>query len=288
MKLKWPTIALAISLMVIMLAVWGCPHQPGPNPRLGENRPGTDEKAGPRPSKLLAERNLHNPPVLRKTADVSGFIAWAGMSTIDERETARKTIASASENDEVCQGLIEEVEKSWKIDHSRALLVLSILGEMRSSCGERYLMDFANRPLPETGTVVEGEIIERTALATLQAKAVDGLAYMNTRNANDAVLRIVSKHPSIIVRAEAISAYAWNQGETKDARATLLRHIRKGEEIYLDRVRRVKDEGAETFNRKVKVFLKNHPEIIPSKPKKAEKDHKQKKPEYFDAEPPMF
>jgi|GEM_PF-3235387 len=288
MRRKWSTTTLAITSMVIMLAFGGCAHQPEPGPDKGESMPITDKETGPKPSKLLAERDMHKPPSLRKPADVPGFIAWAGMSRADERETARMAIASAGENDEVCQALIEEIEKSWQIDHSRALLVLSILGEMRSSRGERYLINFANRPLPEKGTVVEGEIIERTAQATLQAKAVDGLAYMNTKSANDALLRIVNKHPSIIVRSEAISAYAWNHGETKEARATLLRHIRKGEEIYLDRVRRVKGEGAEAFNRKLEAFLKDHSEIIPPNPKKAEKEHKEKKPEYYDAKPPAF
>ena len=141
-----------------------------------------------------------------------------------------------------------------------------------------------------TGTVVDGEIIEQTALATLQAKAIDGLAYLNTGETNEIVLGAIREHPSIIVRAEAIEAYLWNnRGQTAIARRTLTRFVRKGEEIYVDRIRRETGESAESFNRKLDTFLKARPQTnVPRpEPKKEQPKPKDEKPVRIPV-PPKF
>jgi hypothetical protein len=207
------------------------------------------------------------------------FVDFAGTSGGDRHEEIRKVLASASQNREVASVLCEEAFKAQKQDHSRALLVLSLLGEMRNPTGAQCLARFLALPFPKTGTKVDGEIIEQTALGELQAKAVDGLAYFNTKATDELVLRAVREHPSIIVRAEAIEAYLWNhRAQHAEARRTLSRYVRKGEEIYLDRVRRDTGEKAESFNRKLEEFLKAHPEVIPPKPEYGPKQ-KEKAPE---------
>ena len=97
-----------------------------------------------------------------------------------------------------------------------------------------------NQPFPASGTrTQEGEILQQTSLATLQAKAIDGLAYLQSRRADEEVLNQVQKHPSIIVRSEAISAYLWNQKDKAVARRTLLQFSpAAGEERYLDQITR--------------------------------------------------
>ena len=137
---------------------------------------------------------------------------------------------------------------------------------MKSPHATDHLVRFLWQPLPTAGTLVEGEIAERTALAILQAKAVDGLAYLRTAKGDLEVLRAVSNHPEIAVRAEAITAYLWNHGDSAAARSELKKYVRSGEEVYLDRVRRVPGERAAAFDEKLQVFLKAHPERIPPAP----------------------
>ncbi len=138
---------------------------------------------------------------------------------------------------------------------------------MRSPAAEEFLRQFVNQPFPEGGTrTEEGEILEQTALATLQAKAIDGLAYLRSPRADEEVLAQVQRHPSIIVRSEAISAYLWNQTDKEMARRNLLQRVRKGEERYLDQVTRVAGERAGSFNPKLEAFLKAHPEVAPPAP----------------------
>ena len=112
-----------------------------------------------------------------------------------------RLIAGAQNNDDVVQALYDELISAQKNDHSRALLVLAILGEMRNPRGEGLLRTFVRLPLPEKGTEVAGEIVEQTALAMLQAKAIDGLAYQHTPSGDNEVLRTIAEHSSRIVRA---------------------------------------------------------------------------------------
>jgi hypothetical protein len=154
---------------------------------------------------------------------------------------------------------------------------------MQSRFAEDCLTRFVSQPLPEKGTVVEGEILEQTALATLQAKAIDGLAYLGTPSATAVVLKMVGGHPSRIVRAEAIAAYLWNQKDSAEARRTLAPLVRENERVFLDRIVRKSGESAETFNPKLDAYLKAHPELIPPAPvqRKIEENETRPKPPRF-------
>ena len=264
---------MAALCLVVLSGVAGSVQKPsGPTAR---------QPAGPSPSRIFASKAARTPPDLSASGQqarnaVLEFIKWAGASRKSENELIRKTIAAAAENKEVAGILCDEAFKAQKADHSRALLVLSILGEMRSSNSTPCLDRFMSIPFPQAGTVVDGEIIEQTALATLQAKAIDGLAYLRNDVGDKAVLEAVRSHPSIIVRGEAIEAYLWNHRDAPaDARKMVAPFIRKGEQIYLDRVTRESGEKAETFNRKLQAYLKAHPEVLPPAPKRGQLSPKQ-------------
>lgn len=240
----------------------------------GTQDPKSKQRGGPSPSRLMEMRPMQKAPVLAGQGDgakraVLLFVDWAGKSNMKQREEARQVMAAARDNKDVVAALCQEAFSAQKRDHSRALLILSIIGEIRSPFGEECLRRFVNLPFPTGGTKTsEGEIVEQTALARLQAKAIDGLAFLGTPSADQEVLRQVQRHPSKAVRAEAINAYLWNHRDSPDARITLAKFIRKGEEIFLDRPRREEGEGARTFNRKLEAYLQKHPEVIPPKPEK--------------------
>jgi hypothetical protein len=241
------------------------------------------------PSERLSQYKAHSPPVLAAAAHVAGFLDWVGASHGDEKDDARKAIQAAAGNKDVVQGLIAEVERVRASDHSRAMLALAVLGETRSPTAQAFFSEFARRPLPQAGTVIEGEIIEQTQAAQLQGKAVDGLAYINNDSANKVVMDVIANHPSRIVRAEAINAYLWNHGDSDDARSALSQVVRTDESILLDRVRRVPGETASTFNAKLEQYLKRHPEVIPPAPVQlptAAKPATQS--QRLDEEPPAF
>ena len=264
---------LVLVAFSLMMFIAGC-YKKSPPSEPSNPQPQAKEPAGPPPSAILAGRTLHNPPALTGSGDdarraVAAFIDWAGASLPEEHEDGRKALAGARENRDVVTAFTEEITKAQRTDHSRALLALALLGEMRSLSAEEFLVQFVNQPFPQEGIrTEEGEILEQNSLGQLQAKAVDGLAYLRSPRADEEVLKQVKDHPSIIVRSEAIGAYLWNQTDKAAARRTLLQYVRKGEERYLDQITRQEGERAGSFNPKLEAYLKAHPEVAPPNPER--------------------
>jgi hypothetical protein len=236
--------------------------------------PQSTETAITRPSDLDKARLAAKAPSLAvtgaKAAEAArAFIDWAGASTVQQREEARRFLAEARQNAAVAAAFCDEALRAAEADHSRALVALSVLGELRNPAGEECLRKLLHQPLPEKGTLAHGEIVEQTALGMLQAKAVDGLAYLRTAKADEEVLWAAGRHPSRIVRAEAIEAYLWNHDDSAEARSVLLKYVRAEETVFLDRLRRVPEENAESFNRRLAAFLKAHPEAVAPDPERA-------------------
>ncbi len=236
--------------------------------------PSTGTAAGPQPSTVVKQLAERRPPQLTGAGEEArknalAFIDWASASTKTQTELVRKAIAEARENQGIMKALCDEAFTRQTSDHSSALVVLSLIGEARSPYGEECLARFLKQPFPEKGTVVEGEVLEQTALATLEAKAIDGLAYLRNDEADRLVLEAVARHPARIVRAEAIAAYLWNHEYAPKARQTLESYVHPDEKIFLDRVVRQEGEARESFNRRLATYLKAHPEIRPPVPERA-------------------
>ena len=147
------------------------------------------------------------------------------------------------------------------VDFSRSLTALSVLGELRNPAGEAALIKFIALPLPTTGHVVEGDIVERATLERLQMKAIQGLAYAQTETSDKEVLRIVNANPSRVLRAEAIEAYLYNHNYSEQARKMLAQAIRPEDGIYLDRPHLLPTTVAGDFNAQLARFVTLHPEL---------------------------
>ncbi|RKG82532.1 hypothetical protein D7W79_02410 [Corallococcus exercitus] len=259
---------------------------------VAQDRPTSEKPSDIPPSRVIAGRVLHSPPKLdaadaRKS--VNAFITWAGESIVEEQNDARRALASAAKQPALIQAFTEDILESHKSgDTSRALVGLGLLGEMRTYDGAKFLVEFVRMPLPDKGTVIEGELQEEAQQARLQAKAIAGVAYLRDPEFDREVMNQAGAHPSVIVRAEAISAFLWNRGDTLEARKELEPFVRKEERLFLDRVRRVSGEGADAFNRKLTAYLKAHPEVQAPNPEPKEPRPPEEKPNTFDVTPPKF
>jgi hypothetical protein len=136
---------------------------------------------------------------------------------------------------------------------------------MRNPEGEECLVRFLRQPFPRDGTVVNGEIVEQTTLGGLQSKAVDGLAYAETKSGDREVLWAAGSHPSRIVRAEAINAYLWNRNDSDETRETLEKVVRPDERIFLNRPRYQPETSSEEFNERLEAYAKKHRAPKPSR-----------------------
>ena len=271
--------------IILLLTTATCLAQTPPQPPRSEQ-----PDIATRPSQQDAARAAAKAPSLKvsdpeaaKTA--AAFLDWAGASPAGQREEIRRMLAEARDYKAVAGAFCEEADRTAQSDFTRSLLALSVLGEMKSPVGEACFQKLLHRPLPKEGIVADGENVQQTRLAMLQAKAVDGLAYLRTATADREVLWAVRKHPARIVRAEAIEAYLWNRKDSQEARATLLKYVQPEERIFVDRVRRDSNESAASFNKKLDAYLKAHPEAAAPVPRRVyRKDEAEQTPK--DNQPP--
>lgn len=265
------TRSLGLSLIVLLTGTLvACK----PTTVVENTAPGSTAKADPAPS--VVNRPTKPAPVLNVTsgditAAANTFVDWAADSTLDQREEGRAAIQAAQGNNAMAEALTKIALDNMNKDHSRALIALSVLGEMRNPVGEKGLTQIVNMPLPDAKpTGFEGEVPERTALATLEAKAIEGVAYMKSRTSFTEVLTQISRHPSKTVRSAAIKAFLYNYGDNPDTRGLLSQYVQENELILIDRPVRDIGESGESFNQKLEVFLKLHPEVQPPNPDKGE------------------
>ncbi len=275
-------IGAALLLSVSLLAC----SSPGQSPS-EPTGPGTQQGAEKAPS--VVNRPAAPVPGLNVSAGdasaaVEKFIDWAAESRLSQREEGRAAIVAARANDAVAQALVDAVFAAQKTDHSRALVALSILGELRNPVGEQGLTRFVNLPFPQDNPDpgFEGEQPEQTALGTLQAKAAEGLAYMGSESSAQQVVTLVAQHPSRIVRAAAIAAFLYNY---PNSRELLRRYVQPGELIFLDRPSRDIGESGESFNAKLAAFIRLHPEVLAPAPTSGEEEGPDL-PDPVDAGPP--
>ena len=281
-----------------------CPTVPNPDQRdsvgdgIGDacregtlvGSPGAAQPAGPNPSSFLTEKP---PPPLGGTGaaaqqSAKAFLEWAGASTLAQRELARSMIAAAGNNDDIARAWAEEAARGIQLDHPGALLAISLLGEMRNQVAVDFLRSVIALPPPQDGPSYEGENLAETALVILQAKAVDGLGYFRSRGTDAELLRLVSSHRARGVRAEAIRAFLFNFQDGPDAAArSCIQFVQDGEAIFIDRPARLQGEEAQSFNTKLAVYLRKHPELVPPAPEPGHPEEDDGNTP-FDLVPPLF
>jgi hypothetical protein len=132
-----------LATILVMLFSWECASRQGPK---------AQGPSGVRLSELLAQKPPQPAPKLAGSGDaarraVIEFLAWAGASTPPQRKKRARNRAAAGNRD-VVQALSDEITAARTRDHSRALLGLSVLGEMRSPHALVYLKNFIHIPLP--------------------------------------------------------------------------------------------------------------------------------------------
>ena len=239
-------------------------------PREISEEPARQEAAGPSPKELVEESQNSAMPDFSGAQHVAQFVDWASAAPVTRREEIRDQIHEARNNNEIALGLIREFQNAEQVDHSRALVILALLGEQRNATGVEFLIEYVWKDLPREGPgmVESGTTLEFQNMERLQVKAVNGLAYTKDPKALREVLEVVSKHPSKAVRAEAASSYLWNHEDLESARETLSQYLRKDELALLDRPVRGPDMEGEEFNNLLAIFLENHPELQPPEPMK--------------------
>lgn len=135
------------------------------------------------------------------------------------------------------------------------LVVLGMLGEMKRPDAVAQLREVVWAPLP----LVESQpemLTERDMEEMVQVKAVQGLAYLATPQADAAVREVIERHEALHVRVSAIDAYMWNHGDSPETAAELYRLLPAELHPYVERPRFHGGMDRQDFDRRLRAWQK--------------------------------
>jgi hypothetical protein len=132
---------------------------------------------------------------------------------------------------------------------SRRRFLIAVVGELRRPDGLGLLQSVVWGTLPQPTR--SKSLSAREMEESVQAKAVEGMAYLRSDEGDKAVLRVIDSHPSSVVRAAAIDSYLWNHGDTKQALDEMCSRVRVEDRKYVGLARFSRKMKADIFNRQL-------------------------------------
>jgi len=133
------------------------------------------------------------------------------------------------------------------------LVVLGMLGEMKRPDAVAQLRKVVWEPLPVADPQPEG-LTERDFEEMIQAKAVQGLAFLATPQADAAVREVIEHHEALHVRVSAIDAYMWNHADSPETAAELYRLLPAELHPYVERPRFYRGMDRQEFTRRLRAW----------------------------------
>jgi hypothetical protein len=133
------------------------------------------------------------------------------------------------------------------------LVVLGMLGEMKRPDALAQLREVVWAPLPPADSQAD-KLTARDFEEMVQVKAVQGLAFLATPQADAAVREVIAKHEALHVRVSAIDAYMWNHGDRPETAAELYRLLPAELHPYVERPRFHRGQDAEEFTRRLRAW----------------------------------
>jgi hypothetical protein len=180
-------------------------------------------------------------------------------ATVSDASPAHARINAVQGDELLATAVVEHFNGVRHVRHSRALLALGLLGQLRSTTGEQFFMDLLSEPPPAGGPVrAKGGPVREEQHLQYQAKAVHGLAFMRSVTADNELLQSMSAHPAPRIRREAVRAYVFNQPQT--VRDGLAARVRPDEQHLLDRFENRNLDGT-SYGERLAAYLAKHPEL---------------------------
>jgi hypothetical protein len=151
---------------------------------------------------------------------------------------------------------------------NHTLVEVSMLGTMKTAPGTLLLKSIVHMPVPTTGVCVRQEPgagcdpVDRQYVLGLQAKAIDGLAFLRTGEGDAEVLAAVANNANPTVQARAVMAYLSNRGATSANKAMLAGMLPANRQFLVDRIVKDSTTNQAAFNQALHDFYTTHPGMI--------------------------
>lgn len=195
---------------------------------------------------------------------VDAFMDWILRARVAEIPKALERTFAVHGDETLGAALVTRFNAVRDSDAMEALMVLSVLGEIRTDAGYDLFVSVLAEPLPPPSEG-HGENPERGRLLGYQIKAVHGIGYLFTPAADAKLLELADQHEAQVVRAQAIRTYTFRQGN--GARDIARAAARPEEQWFVDRFENRDLDSGKTFDERLEEFTTKHPDLVqPAQP----------------------
>ncbi|MFI0738828.1 hypothetical protein ACH4PU_12200 [Streptomyces sp. NPDC021100] len=211
---------------------------------------------------------------------INEFLEWAARVPHGEARTVREQISLADKEGrggDLAAGLFAALDERPVPDFGRHLVLLATIGALRDARALPRLEAFVwseepmfpppNQAGGDATSTGDAKSLLNFRMA-LQARAAEMLSYLATDEARRATLRIAADHPERPVRAAAIDAHLYNQGDTAEAVREVLSVVRPEDAKLVGLPRLTAGMSAAEFDRRVNAFYDQYPEERPPLPER--------------------
>ena len=149
------------------------------------------------------------PPILKEIA----------RARADDMKGIYDAVTILAKQAEIVSVLEERYRQTPAGMHSSRLFLLQVMGQLKRNDALPFLKAVVDQPLPAVSATYGYS--KRELEEMLHAKAVHGIAYLDSDSSRAMLLDIINTHASKYVRVEAIDAYMWNNDDSERAASEL-------------------------------------------------------------------
>jgi hypothetical protein len=196
-------------------------------------------------------------PPPRNRAELDGFLESLSQIPVDQVEGIREMFAAFTEPDYVAHLFHEALAERPVGDLGRFMLLLSALGQLARPSSLQLLHDlvWADDKQLMGGAIYDGPIGDPApccvfpSAGLIQSRAVEMFAWIARGSEDDALLRVVSTHPSVATRLAAADAFLFAHGDEASARERVWQASNAGDRSSIGVPRLTRGCDREAFER---------------------------------------
>ena len=170
-----------------------------------------------------------------------------------EMPQAVAALAVIKDQPQLVASLVAHYDTLPATEYALRVPLLGIIGEVQRPDAMSFLHKTIWTPLPEPEPLLEGPT-RRDLEEMVRVKAVQGMAYLRTPEAEKALIQVMQRHESNAVKIAAIDAYMWNHGGTDEAAQSLYQVLHPDLHKFVQQPRFHRGIDRERFNQQLQAW----------------------------------
>lgn len=238
---------LGMGLAAFLLGLWApaapaAPQGGGTAEKFSEEPPDPTGRLTARPLDAAKLRSTVSAlPANAAEADVSRALQTLlpdllGAS-VGDAQTVGEILRELGKQPQAVSAFVQSYRKLPREAFQDRLLTIGMVGELKRAESMPFLREVTSAPLPAKDPKAAELLSQRELEEMIQAKAVQGLAYLATKEADAAVKDVMLEHESVHVQQTAIDAYMFNHKDSPEVAKELYQLLPAELHPYVERPR---------------------------------------------------